>query len=164
METETGNPTENIVDLPSYWESLVEFMGDKCGLWHVEFGSSDSTQQVEDDSMESTADPLIGTQNESDASLDASHSLRKRMVAQEIQRQRKLRRQSKMDVGMGLVTMGETLAKGLVDAATASKNSNVLQSVLDNLEAAKTVNEAILRSIEDGHKTNKAILDHLQRM
>lgn len=40
-DNETGNLTDDPIRYPTYWESLVEFFGDKRGLGHVEFGSSD---------------------------------------------------------------------------------------------------------------------------
>jgi hypothetical protein len=41
MYNETGNQTENLIDHPSYWNSLVEYFGDKDGLGHHEFASSE---------------------------------------------------------------------------------------------------------------------------
>ncbi|KAF0752214.1 hypothetical protein AaE_006119 [Aphanomyces astaci] len=41
MDNESGNATERPFDLPTFWESLVEHFGDKTGLGHHEFGTSD---------------------------------------------------------------------------------------------------------------------------
>ncbi|KAG9416499.1 hypothetical protein AC1031_000899 [Aphanomyces cochlioides] len=108
-----------------------------------------------------------------DESEDAT-SKRKREVAQEIQRQRQARRQKKTDVASGLVTMGEVLAKGLVDAANIqfakdttnkadSTTDRALTAVIENLEQAKVMNAAILASIAKTNATNEAILQLLQK-
>ncbi|KAG9399334.1 hypothetical protein AC1031_011676 [Aphanomyces cochlioides] len=128
-ENETGNLTENPIDFPTYWDTLVEY------LLHVE------------------------------------SSKRKREVALEVQRQRKKRKQLKVEIGAGIVQMGETLANGLIEAAKTANTSShgdseatkALQAVLSSLEESKSLNTAILQSISDNAAMNREILQHLQR-
>jgi hypothetical protein len=93
---------------------------------------------------------------------------RKYEVQKEIQHQRRLRKQRKVDVGLGMVQMGETLAKGLIEAAkygqaSGDGHSSALKAVLTSLEESKTVNEAILKSIANSADVNRQILLHLQK-
>ncbi|CAK4107102.1 unnamed protein product [Aphanomyces euteiches] len=96
---------------------------------------------------------------------------RKHEVALEVQRQRKKRKQLKVDIGTGMVQMGETLANCLIEAAKTANTSShgdsettkALQGVLSSLEESKSLNTAILQSISENETMNREILQHLQR-
>ncbi|CAK4202731.1 unnamed protein product [Aphanomyces euteiches] len=98
-------------------------------------------------------------------------SKRKHEVALEVQRQRKKRKQLKVDIGTGMVQMGETLANCLIEAAKTANTSShgdsettkALQGVLSSLEESKSLNTAILQSISENETMNREILQHLQR-
>ncbi|KAG9400727.1 hypothetical protein AC1031_010166 [Aphanomyces cochlioides] len=139
QENETGNLTENPIDFPTYWDTLVEYLGDKSGLGHREFGSSDRSINANSSSLSGDAVEGIPSHTSDDESHVES-SKRKREVALEVQRQRKKRKQLKVDIGAGMVQMGETLANGLIEAAKTANTSShseatkALQAVLSSLE------------------------------
>ncbi|CAK4948896.1 unnamed protein product [Aphanomyces euteiches] len=170
QENETGNLTENPIECPTYWDPLVEYLGDKSGLGQREFGSSDRSINASSTSL--SGDAMEGIL--SHTSDDKSHvesSKRKHEVALEVQRQRKKRKQLKVDIGAGRVQMGETLANGLVEAAKTANTSShgdsettkALQAALSSLEESKSLNTAILQSISENAAMNREILQHLQR-
>ncbi|CAK4389090.1 unnamed protein product [Aphanomyces euteiches] len=114
------------------------------------------------------------TENPIECPTDWSHvesSKRKHEVALEVQRQRKKRKQLKVDIGTGMVQMGETLANCLIEAAKTANTSShgdsettkALQGVLSSLEESKSLNTAILQSISENETMNREILQHLQR-
>ncbi|KAH9085594.1 hypothetical protein Ae201684P_005300 [Aphanomyces euteiches] len=99
---------------------MVEFFGDKRGLGHIEYGSntpSNESQQIGDASSDSPSQVQEELNDELQDESEHTKSKRKREISQELHRQRQAHRQKKADVASGLVTMGEVLAKGLVDAA-----------------------------------------------
>ncbi|KAG9411870.1 hypothetical protein AC1031_017504 [Aphanomyces cochlioides] len=167
QENEIGNLTENPIDFPTYWDTLVEYLGDKSGLGHREFGSSDRSINANSSSLSGDAVEGIPSHTSNDESHVES-SKRKREAALEVQRQRKKR---KVDIGAGMVQMGETLANGLIEAAKTANTSShgdseatkALQAVLSSLEESKSLNTAILQSISDNAAMNREILQHLQR-
>ncbi|RHY43682.1 hypothetical protein DYB34_009155 [Aphanomyces astaci] len=148
MDKETGNATEQPFDLPTYWDFLVEHFGDKTGLGHYEFGTSDPPSPAKSVDDTSTADGLKDDVTNVDDACHESNGPGKRKLElqQEMQRQRERRKKGKIDVASGLVSMGEIMAKGLVDAAALSHNGGVndgvskqLQVVLETISDFKTV-------------------------
>ncbi|KAE9230398.1 hypothetical protein PF005_g3497 [Phytophthora fragariae] len=85
-EGDTGNKTSDHIVYPAYWDLLVQYIGDKSGLGSVNFGQS----------------------------VHSDLSKRKAEVDVEIERQCEQRRKKeKVDIGQGLVLLGENLAKTL---------------------------------------------------
>ncbi|CAK4286153.1 unnamed protein product [Aphanomyces euteiches] len=134
---------------PTYWD---EYLGDKNGLGQGDDAPTQESHTSDDGSQRET-------------------SQRKREIALEIQRQRKKRKHLKVDIGAGMVQMGETLANGLIEAAKTantvthgeSEAVKALQAVLNSLEENKTVHNAILQSILDSTAMNRELLQHLQK-
>ncbi|KAE9206891.1 hypothetical protein PF004_g17170 [Phytophthora fragariae] len=143
-ESDTGNKTNEPIVYPAYWDPLVQYIGDKSGLGSVNFG-----QSVHSDS-----------------------SKRKAEVDAEIERQREQRRKKEnVDIGQGLVLLGENLAKALVQrqvpqpvlaptllAELASKQYAMLQLIESNqqqvaahIESAAAVNAALLSFLSKEH-------------
>lgn len=59
---ETGNRTEEDINFPSYWEILVQFMGDRQGLGNIEFASTKhSAELLGEDSNPATLASATGT-------------------------------------------------------------------------------------------------------
>ncbi|ETV68339.1 hypothetical protein H257_15662 [Aphanomyces astaci] len=114
MDNKTGNATERLFDLPTYWDSLVEHFGDKTGLGHHEFGTSDPPPPAKSVDDTSTVDGLRDDVTNVDDTCHGSNGLEKRKleVQLEMQRQRERRKKGKIDVASGLVSMGEIMAKG----------------------------------------------------
>ncbi|KAH9099029.1 hypothetical protein LEN26_016399 [Aphanomyces euteiches] len=120
----TGNDTDISISLPSYWDDLVQYFGDKKGLGDLEFG--DEVGSALESDHESSEDSESSTENKT----------RKRQIQEVIKQQRKQReprKQNKNDVANGLVSLGNTLAKGLVDAASMSANNDDVIKPLHNM-------------------------------
>ncbi|KAE9007684.1 hypothetical protein PR003_g16486 [Phytophthora rubi] len=93
-ESDTGNKTNKPVVYPVYWNLLGQYIGDKSGLGSVKFGQSPHSESTK----------------------------RKAEVDTEIERQRKQRRKKeKVDIGQGLVLLGNNLAKALVQRQAPSR-------------------------------------------
>ncbi|RHY62096.1 hypothetical protein DYB38_006783 [Aphanomyces astaci] len=92
-EAATGNDSDIPIDYPVYWDDMVAAFGDMRGLGDVEFGD----------------DVPFPTENSGQAD--------KRKAVDDLESQRQKRSKSKVDIGAGLVSLGDALAKGLVDAA-----------------------------------------------
>ncbi|KAG9402734.1 hypothetical protein AC1031_007341 [Aphanomyces cochlioides] len=120
----TGNDTDISISLPSYWDDLVQYFGGKKGLGDLEFG----------DEIGSALESDHDLSEESESSTE--NKTRKRQIQEVIKQQRKQReprKQNKNDVANGLVSLGNTLAKGLVDAASMSSNNDDVIKPLHNM-------------------------------
>ncbi|KAG9412079.1 hypothetical protein AC1031_017709 [Aphanomyces cochlioides] len=118
-EQTTGNNVEISPIYPAYWDHVVEYLGDKRGLGHNEFGSSATV--VDEEQPQDVENEIAGS--ESSASS---------------KRHEKRRKTGSSSVANGLVQLGETLAKGLVDAAAlgngALRSSEKIDTLFETLE------------------------------
>ncbi|KAG9410894.1 hypothetical protein AC1031_018922 [Aphanomyces cochlioides] len=116
-EQSTGNNVEISPIYPAYWDHVVEYLGDKRGLEHIEFGSSGTV--VDEGQPQDVLNEIAGS--ESSASS---------------KRQEKRRKTESSSVANGLVQLGETLAKGLVDALGngALPSSEKIDTLVEKLE------------------------------
>ncbi|KAF0702469.1 hypothetical protein AaE_015905 [Aphanomyces astaci] len=69
-------------------------------------------------------------------------------------------------VANGLISLGETLAKGLVDAATVSGgNASTMQKLdllVESVDESKKIHAALLESIVNNNAIHREFLDHLR--
>ncbi|CAK4673531.1 unnamed protein product [Aphanomyces euteiches] len=117
----------NIACSTSYWEHLVEFLGDKNGLGHNEFGASIDLDEAID---------------------VTSAEVPQKMRKVDEKAAKKERRGATNTVADGLAALGQTLAKGLVDAAQAApvQQDNKIDAILEALQDSKKVQDALLQS------------------
>ncbi|KAH9147836.1 hypothetical protein LEN26_004659 [Aphanomyces euteiches] len=146
QEKSTGNNVEEAIIYPLYWVNLVEFFGDKNGLGHNEFASSGDL----DEPIENLSDDIGRI---------------KRVRLDEQKRQKKERRQNIANVADGLASLGQTLAKGLVDAATAAPRpaDEKLDALLVAFQDTKKIHEALLENITTNNAIQAQMLSLLQK-
>jgi hypothetical protein len=154
----TGNPTDDPIQYPEYWDEMVTAFGDMNGLGDVEFGAENPNES------HSPSDSYSTTSSQAQSSDENTESLKRKLEIQsEIDRQRKLRQQGKgkPNLNAGLEALGTTLAKGLVDAAALSYgNSNMgnlgdvvelLTKTKDSLERNNQIQEKIQVNLENAN-------------
>ncbi|ETV79731.1 hypothetical protein H257_06968 [Aphanomyces astaci] len=86
-EAATGNDSDIPIDYPVYWDDMVAAFGDMRGLGDVEFGD----------------DVPFPTENSGQAD--------KRKAVDDLESQRQQRSKSKVDIGAGLVSLGDAAWK-----------------------------------------------------
>ena len=128
-QTRTGNPTEDPLQYPVYWDAMVTAFGDAKGLGEIEFGSEDPSDTLVESSLD-------------DCETFAANDTKRMLVVQaEVDRQRKKRLTSNgknNSINVGLEALGTTLAKGLVDAAAneiQEKSALVQDKLMEFLQA-----------------------------
>jgi hypothetical protein len=167
--SETGNSTDAPIVYPEYWDSLVQFLGDKTGLGDIEYG----------DEANSDDECIVDDGSNSDVSINsgvASEQLKKRKVQIEIDEQRKRRSSTpskRNDVSNGMITMGSALAKGMVDAAniaakvaapTSSTNfENLLKETNKQLTSITSMLEENSRINKKSTEVQEQLLQYLSR-
>ncbi|CAK5112941.1 unnamed protein product, partial [Aphanomyces euteiches] len=136
QEQSTGNDVDDPIIYPIYWDDLVEYLGDKSGLGHNEFASSIDLGEPIENSLD-----------------DVLQAKRARLEKQK--KEKKERRHNTTSVADGLASLGQTLAKGLVDAAVATPRpiEEKMNALLEAIQDTKKVQEALLENIT----TNNAI-------
>ncbi|KAF0716774.1 hypothetical protein DYB28_007548 [Aphanomyces astaci] len=120
-EQQTGNNVDEAATNPPYWEHMVEYFGDNSGLGHNEFGSS--TERAIDTESDRAEEEF----GDVEASVDTTRPSKRSKPSSA----------SAASVASGLVTLGETLAKGLVDAAsvgTSSATNQKLDALSESIE------------------------------
>ncbi|KAG9405862.1 hypothetical protein AC1031_003781 [Aphanomyces cochlioides] len=149
-EQSTGNNVDEAPTMPPYWDHLVEYFGDKVGLGHNEFGSSGNVEVANDDNNGN-----IVVEN-SDSNDEPNQS----------KRQKRRQSTASSNVGNGLLALGETLAKGLVDAASMNSSSastnQKLDTLVETLEESRKIHAALLENILTGNELQRELLNHLQ--
>ncbi|ETV67588.1 hypothetical protein H257_16187 [Aphanomyces astaci] len=134
---------------PPYWEHMVEYFGDKRGLGHNEFGSSAER------AIDTESDKAEEEFGDVEASVDTTRPSKRSKPSSA----------SAASVASGLVTLGETLAKGLVDAAsvgTSSATNEKLDALSESIEESKKLHAALLENIVNGNAIQRELLSHLQ--
>ncbi|CAK4622492.1 hypothetical protein AeMF1_018732 [Aphanomyces euteiches] len=123
----TSVPALSAKTKSKYWEHLVEFLGDKNGLGHNEFGASIDLDEAID---------------------VTSAEVPQKMRKVDEKAAKKERRGATNTVADGLAALGQTLAKGLVDAAQAApvQQDNKIDAILEALQDSKKVQDALLQS------------------
>ncbi|KAG9406290.1 hypothetical protein AC1031_002615 [Aphanomyces cochlioides] len=142
----TGNDTASPLQLPTYWDELVAVFGDKRGLGDVDFGSEnpnelDDGYEVDDSSDD--IDKTLKRKLDQQVEADKQHNQRKRSKAE------------KTSVAEGLATLGSTLAKGLVEAASIQRNTgdaqilDFMRDVKASLDQNRIVQEQLLKLLQE---------------
>ncbi|KAG9416168.1 hypothetical protein AC1031_000566 [Aphanomyces cochlioides] len=127
---ETGNDTDNTVPLPEYWDTLVQYFGDKHGMGHIAYADDGLLESA----GSSSQDDADGDSEEQAVPSNGKNS-HKRIIQDEIERQQKMRKPNtnkRNDISSGLVALGESLSKGIVEAANLKSS----RPSTDNLENA----------------------------
>ncbi|RLN77969.1 hypothetical protein DYB28_001153 [Aphanomyces astaci] len=146
-EQATGNNADEGVKYPAYWEHMVGYLGDKNGIGHNEFGSSG-------DGMENAM-----VANDGDSWTEP-------VIVAADDRPSKRQKPGSSSVANGLIPLGETLTKGLVDAATVSGgNASTIQKLdllVESVDESKKIHAALLESIVNSNAIDRELLDHLR--
>ncbi|KAH9125301.1 hypothetical protein AeMF1_004057 [Aphanomyces euteiches] len=155
-EKSTGN--EVTVTYPEYWDELVAALGGMHGLGHHDYAFGAS---VDDD--KSSSDEVVET---------TSHGKQPLVLDSDMSRQQS-KRPKKIDIGQGLVSLGESLVMGLqglqsVQPSSVDKNeSRELLAVVNKLESAlsqsATIQNELLSAVVQNTSVQNELLTFLRR-
>ncbi|RHZ29762.1 hypothetical protein DYB37_010435 [Aphanomyces astaci] len=149
----TGNSLSCVVE-PPYWSDLQSWLAAKTGMGNVEYAALDSTEEsarnrtidsgFDSDTEHDNLDSIEQDIEEADGGMMSSTSKRATNVDRrqgEVNRQRE-KRAKKMDMAASIVSLGESLAKGL---ASSGRNVDHSASIGDALIHLK---ESVDKNIE----------------
>ncbi|KAG9409044.1 hypothetical protein AC1031_019303 [Aphanomyces cochlioides] len=161
---ETGNDTDNTVPLPEYWDTLVQYFGDKHGMGHIAYADDGLLESA----GSSSQDDVDGDSEEQAVPSNGKNS-HKRIIQDEIERQRKMRKPNinkRNDISSGLVALGESLSKGIVEAANLKSSrpstDNLENAISETNKQLEEMSSLLKQHIDQSSAVHTALLKLLQ--
>ncbi|CAK4161078.1 unnamed protein product [Aphanomyces euteiches] len=161
---ETGNDTDNTVPLPDYWDTLVQYFGDKHGMGHIAYADDGLLESA----GSSSQDDVDGDSEDQTVPSNGKHS-HKRIIQDEIERQRKMRKPNtnkRNDISSGLVALGESLSKGIVEAANLKSSrpssDNLENAISKTNKQLEEMSSLLKQHIDQSSAVHTALLKLLQ--
>ncbi|CAK4691644.1 unnamed protein product, partial [Aphanomyces euteiches] len=161
---ETGNDTDNTVPLPDYWDTLVQYFGDKHGMGHIAYADDGLLESA----GSSSQDDVDGDSEDQTVPSNGKHS-HKRIIQDEIERQRKMRKPNtnkRNDICSGLVALGESLSKGIVEAANLKSSrpssDNLENAISETNKQLEEMSSLLKQHIDQSSAVHTALLKLLQ--